>query len=171
MSISAANVAPNFLLRPSITAQELRELQEPVVLFEYEGRDSDGASFFAYTVAGWLNGRNIATAQGGATVGGQVIIINADNRESADAMAADGLGTTINALDQDELDTRDAQAALSRLTSVGERERLEQAIRPDKNESFVKDADAIQKLRGDDLILTAGRVGVPGIKSVFPSLH
>lgn len=171
MTIAAANVAPNFLLRPSITAEELRRLQEPVALFEHEGRDSDGQRFFVYTVAGWLDGQNIATAQGGCTVGGQVIIINADSREQADFIAADGLGTTLNALDEDINHTREAERALDRLESVGEQERLNQAIRPDKNESFVADADRIQKLRGDDVILTAGRVGVPSIKSVFPSLH
>lgn len=172
MSIEAANLAPNFLTRRSITAEELRRLQEPVVLFEYEGCDSDGASFYAYTVAGWLNGQNIATAQGGCTVGGQVIIINADSREMANAIAADGLGTTINALDEDEKNTDEARRALDRLSSVGERERLEQAMRADKNESFMADADAIQKLRGDDIILTAGRVASPdGLKSIFPSLH
>jgi len=171
MSIAAANVAPNFLLRPSITAEELKRLQDPVALFEYDGRDSDGAPYFVYTVAGWLDGMNIATFQGGATVGGQVIIINADTREQADFLAADGLGATLNALDKDEQNTRDAHKALERLSSVGEQERLNQAIRPDKNESFVDDAESIQKLRGDDVILTAGRVGVPSIKSVFPSLH
>lgn len=171
MSYAAANIAPNFLLRPSITAEELRRLQEPVALYEFDGKDSDGALYFVYTVAGWLDGVNIATAQGGATVGGQVIVINADSREQADFLAADGLGTTLNALDQDEKHTEEAHKALGRLRSVGEQERLNQAIRPDKNESFVEDADRIQKLRGDDIILTAGRVGVPSIKSVFPSLH
>ena len=169
--ISAANVAPNFLIRRSITAAELQELQEPAAIFEYEGRDSDGAPYFAYTVAGWLYGKNIATAQGGCTVGGQVIVINADSREQADHMAADGLGTTINALDQDDANTEEAQKALKRLTSVGEQERLDQAIRTDKTESFVKDATAIQKLRGDDIVLTAS-IGTPrGLKNLFPGLH
>jgi hypothetical protein len=171
MSISAANVVPNFLLRGSITAEELRQLQEPVALFEYEGRDSDGRPFFVYTVAGWLNGQNIATAQGGCTVGGQVIVIPMETREEADQMVADGLATTLNALDKDEEDTRDAVKSLERLRSVGEQERFDQAIRPDKNEDFMNDAEAIQKLRGDDIILTAGRVAVPGIKNVFPALH
>lgn len=172
MSISAANIAPNFLIRLSITAEELQELQEPAVIFEYAGSDSDGEPYFVYTVAGWLHGQNIATEQGGCTVGGQVIIINARNREDADAMAADGLGITCNGLDEEDRQAEEAQAALSRLRAVGAVERIRQAARGDKNERFVADAHAIQKLRGDDVVLAAGRMASPaGLKSMFPTLH
>ncbi len=172
MSIAAANVAPNFLIRRSLTADELLRLQEPVVLYEYDARDDDGVPFFVYTIAGWLDGRNIATSQGGCTMGGQVIIVNADSREQADHMAADGLGITINGFEQDARDTQASKDSLARLTSVGATERMNQAMRPDKNEDFVKDAAAIQKLRGDDIVLVAGRMASqPGLKNIFPSLH
>lgn len=172
MNISAANVAPNFLLRRSITAQELQELQEPAVIFEHVGTDSDGDLYFVYTVAGWLHGVNIATEQGGCTVGGQVIIINARNREEADIMAADGLGITINGMDEEDRQIDQARAALSRLRTVGAVERIRQAARQDKNEQFVADSSAIEKLRGDDVVLAAGRMASPaGLKNIFPTLH
>lgn len=172
MSISAANIAPNFLLRRSITAQDLQRLQEPAVIFEHAGTDDDGEPYFVYTVAGWLNGQNIATEQGGCTVGGQVIIINARSREDADAMAADGLEITMNGMDEEDRQIDSAMAALGRLRTVGAVERIRQAARGDKNEQFVADADAIGKLRGDDVVLAAGRVASPsGLKNIFPSLH
>jgi aspartate 1-decarboxylase len=77
MSIAAENIAPAFHTRRSINAADLKRLQDPAVIFEGERADSDGERFYTYTVAGWLDGQNIASMQGGATVGGDVIVIHA----------------------------------------------------------------------------------------------
>lgn len=158
MSIPADSVLPAFHLRRSITAQELRRLQEPVVIFEAERSDSDGVTHYLYTVAGWLDGANIATMQGGATVGGDVIVIHADSREQADAMAGIGLADTIDALNREEEATLDALAAQARLDSVNPVRRLELATAAEKNPEFVADSQAIRSLRGDDILLAAGGV-------------
>lgn len=88
----------NFGLRRSITMDTLLRLQEPAVLCEGELYDSDGVKSYVYTVAGWLDGRNIATHAGGCTVEGEVIIIHGKDRKEADALAAEGLGDTISML-------------------------------------------------------------------------
>lgn len=156
MSISASNVAPDFIARRQITAQDLRRLDEPAVIFEYHGIDSDEAHFYVYTIAGYLDGENIATIQGGATVGGDVIVIHADNRESADALACLGLEETINAMDAEEDKHLDALAAQARLASVSPMERLEQSMKAEKNPDFVDDIDKVRTLVGDDIVLATG---------------
>jgi hypothetical protein len=158
MSIAADNLAPAFHLRRSIHAQDLRRLQEPAVIFEGERTDSDGARFYMYTVAGWLDGENVATMQGGATVGGDVILIAADTRDSADLMAGMGLQDTIDALNREEEATLDALAAKARLESVNPIRRMDLATASEKNPEFVADSLAIRKLRGDDIVLAAGGV-------------
>ena len=103
MSIAAANVAPDFLRRRSISAQDLRRLQEPAVIHEGKFHDADGAPFHVYTIAGWLDGENIFDPlQGGATVGGEAIVIPVDEREMADAIAGQGLADTIDSLNGEE---------------------------------------------------------------------
>lgn len=161
MSISAADVLPAFHLRRNIVAEDLRHLQEPAVIFEAEREDSDGARHFIYTVAGFLNGENVFTPfQGGATVGGEVIVINADTREEADAIASLGLQETIDALNREEEAYIDAVAAQARLDSVGAIRRLDLATAQggEKSPEFVADSEAIRKLRGDDIVLTVGGV-------------
>jgi hypothetical protein len=160
MSIAAANVAPSFIFRRSIDADDLKRLQEPAVIFEHHGIDDDGASFFVYTVAGWIDGENIATQQGGATVGGDVIVIHADDRPSADLMAGLGLEDTINALHRETDQMVDAAVALERLRQVGPIERINQAIKPagDMSDAFVHDTAKARRLVGDDIVLAAGRV-------------
>lgn len=159
MSIAASNVAPDFAQRRRIVAEDLRRLADPVVIFEHAGVDSDAQKFFVYTVAGWLDGANIATMQGGATVAGEVIVIHADDRATADDMAAAGLGDTINALDSEEKLYQEAHAAHARLASIGAVERINQATKPaaDMSDAFVEDAAKIRPLIGDDVILTTGR--------------
>lgn len=159
--IPAANVAPDFSFRRKLSTEELRRLDEPVVLFEHEGFDDDGAHFFVYTVAGFLDGANVATVQGGCTVGGDLIIINADDRETADAMAAMGLHDTILLLDQEDEQIVEAAASLARLESVSPITRLEKATAApaDRSDEFEHDMQAIRKLRGDDIVLAAGAVG------------
>lgn len=156
MSIAADNVVPAFHLRRSITAQELRRLQEPAVIFECQRQDSDGVPFYVYTVAGWLDGQNIATMQGGATIGGDTILVHADSRDQADAIAGLGLQDTIDALNREEEAHLDALAAQARLASVNPIRRLELATATEKNPEFVADSEAIRKLRGDDIVLAAG---------------
>jgi hypothetical protein len=158
MSIAAANVAPSFHLRRSIVAEDLKRLQEPAVIHEGEFRDSDGETFHVYTVAGWLDGQNIATIQGGATVGGDAIVIPVADRDMADAIAGQGLQDTIDALHGEEAAYIDALAARARLESVNPIRRLELATAQDKNPGFVADSEAIRKLRGDDIVAAAGVV-------------
>jgi hypothetical protein len=158
MSIAADTVAPAFHLRRSIAAADLKRLQEPAVIFEGERSDSDGEHFFTYTVAGWLDGQNIATIQGGATVGGDVIVIHAPDRDNADLMAGMGLQDTIDSLNREEEAHIDALAAKARLESVNPIRRLDLATATEKNPEFVSDSEAIRKLRGDDIVLAAGGV-------------
>lgn len=156
MSIAAANVTPNFNLRRRIVAEDLLRLVEPAVIFEYQGLDSDNEHFFVYTVAGWLDGQNIATIHGGATIGGDVIVIIADSREQADLMAGLGLEDTINGLHGEEAMIDDAMAAQARLASVGTLDRMDLAIDAKNHPAYVEDAEKIRSLRGDDIILTTG---------------
>lgn len=156
MTISAANVAPDFSQRRKIHADELRELQEPAVIFEHEGLDSDGVRFFVYTVAGWLNGQNIATMQGGCTVGGECIIINAERREDADDMACMGLQDTIDALNREDEMIVEAMVARERLNTVGTLDRMDLATKPEKNPEFIEDMAKARTLVGDDIVLTTG---------------
>jgi hypothetical protein len=158
MTIAAANVAPNFALRREIDLAELRRLEEPAVIHEGKFYDADGEPFHVYTVAGWLDGMNVATIQGGATVGGETIVIPLDDRLAADDMACNGLQETIEALNRDEANTLDALAAQARLASVTAKRRTELAMAKDKNPEFVADTLAIRPLRGDDIVLAAGGV-------------
>lgn len=156
--ISAADVLPNFLLRRKITADDLKRLVDPVVIFEHHGLDDDGTPFYVYTVAGYLDGENIATMLGGATVGGDVIVINALDRASADYMACLGLEDTINALAVEDDRLIDALAAQARLKTVGALDRLELAMLPDsqKPDAFIEDSAKLRPLVGDDIVLATG---------------
>lgn len=156
MTIAASNMFPDLSQRRKIHANELRELQEPAVIFEHAGVDSDGARFFVYTVAGWLNGENIATFQGGATVGGDCIIINAEKREDADAMACLGLMDTIDHLNSEDAMMIDAMVARDRLNSVGALDRMDLATKSEKNPDFIEDMTKARTLVGDDIVLTTG---------------
>lgn len=160
MSIEAANVAPDFSFRRKLLPDELKRLQEPAVIFEHEGFDSDGVKFFAYTVAGWLDGENVATIQGGCTVGGDVILIHADDRETADQIACMGLFDTITLLGEEDNQIVEAAASLARLSSIGATDRLDLATAKPANRSdaFEQDMQNIRKLRGDDILLAAGGV-------------
>lgn len=84
--------------RRDIDLDDLLRIDDPVVLFEGELTDEDGEKVRLYTVAGWLDGRNIATQEGGCLIGGQCIIISAKTRAEADVLAAEGLGDTIRML-------------------------------------------------------------------------
>lgn len=158
--IEAANVAPNFATRRSILASDLKNLQEPAVIYEGMHLDDDGVPVFMYTVAGWLNGQNVATMQGGCTVGGDVILIHARDRAEADMIAGLGLQDTIDALNNEESHILDALAAQARIASLRPIERLNLATKPaaEKNPEFVEDASKLRQLAGDDIVLTVGGV-------------
>lgn len=158
--IAAANVVPDLGLRRSITAESLTRLQEPALIFEYVHTDSDGVNAYVYTVAGWLNGRNIATREGGCVVGGEAIIVHADTRDAADAMAGMGLLDTIQALHDEARRYADANDALRRLHEVSAVRRLELALATpaNKSDAFVEDSEAVRPLVGDDIVLTVGKV-------------
>lgn len=155
--MDSASIFPDFSFRRSITADELRHISEPVPIFEHEWRDDDGEKCFAYTVAGWLNGQNIATIQGGCTIGGEVAVVHADSREEADAIACFALADTIRALEGEEAMYQEAHAAHARLGSVSPIKRLDLATASaaDTSDEFVEDVRKIRVLRGDDILLTA----------------
>lgn len=158
MNPNAATLVPDFSFRQRIVADDLRRLQEPCVVFEHFQRDSDGEPCYWYTVGGWLDGKPIGGMDGGATVGGDAIVVHAANREDADAIAHFGLLDTISALHSEERIYQEANAALARLSAVGPVRRMELATAApaDKSDAFVEDAKAVERLRGDDLVLTVG---------------
>lgn len=155
MSLAAANVVPTFHLRRKLVADDLLRLDEPAVLFEHHGHDSDGVPFYVYSVAGILDGERL---EDGCTIGGEVVLINADTREEADAIACMGLQDTIDALSREQDQLLDAAAALGRLGQVGHLGRMEAAMKPtsDMSDAFVRDQAAIRPLIGDDIVLTTG---------------
>lgn len=158
MTISAANTVPVFHHRQQLVTDDLMRLQQPCVIFEHHGTDSDGVDFYVYTVGGWLDG---APLQDGCTVRGEVILVNASSRDEADLMAGMGLEDTINALHGEAQAYIDAHAALARLQSVSPLERLDLATKPDsdRSEAFEADTAAIRPLIGDDVMLTVGNQG------------
>lgn len=158
--IEAANTHPAYHLRARMAAEDLRRLVDPCVIFEHSWIDSDGEKCWAYTVGGLIDGKPVGDIQGGSTVGGEVIIVHADDRGQADAIAALGLHDTINALDTEAGAYIDAEAAKARLAAVGPLVRLEKATAApaDRSDEFERDTAAIRKLRGDDISLTVGGV-------------
>jgi len=155
MQIESARVLPAFHHRRSLVAEDLKRLDDPVVLFECEHIDSDGVAAYIYTVSGTLDGVRL---QDGCTVRGEIMLIHAENREEADAIACMGLMDTITALESEEERYIDAEAALARLSTVGATDRIDLAINPERSESFESDMAAVRALAGDDVILAAGRV-------------
>jgi len=94
--LEAASIAPNFDSRRSLTPAELCRLDDPAAIFEYEHVDSNGEVAYIYTVAGWLDGDNVIDVQGGCTIGGDVMIVHADNRAAADDVVCVALEQTID---------------------------------------------------------------------------
>lgn len=94
---------PDFSSRRELSLEELARLDEPAVIFEHFHVDEDGAHAYLYTVAGYLDGRNVAVEPdgsfaGGCTVAGDVIVVHAPDRSAADEMATQGLQDTIDAV-------------------------------------------------------------------------
>ena len=100
MTYAASNMAPDFSVRRSLTMDELVRLDDPAVIFEHFHIDEDGAHAYVYTIAGRLNGQEVAAVLPGrvegCTVGEDVIIVHAADREEADDKAVLGLEDTIN---------------------------------------------------------------------------
>ena len=159
MMIEAATARPSFGHRPKITADQLRHVVEPCVIFEADFLDSDGERVYAYSIGGIFEGRPLGGFDGGVTVGGEVILISgAPSRAAADWMAGAGLQDTIDGLRHEESDYQDAHAALARLSQVSPAVRIDKATASpaDKSDAFERDAEAIRKLRGDDIVLAGG---------------
>jgi hypothetical protein len=153
--IPTANLVPNFAYRRSITAQELRRVDDVCVILEHHGYDSDGVDYYLFTVGGVLDGLPLAE---GVLVGGETMLVHADSPEMAKQLASDGLMTTLQALDGEAAQTKRALEAQARLASVGALERIDQAIKApaDRSDAFVEDAHAVRPLIGDDIILASG---------------
>lgn len=160
MSIQAADCHPAYHLRRRITAADLPRLDSPCVVFEHQWLDSDGVRCWAYTVGGLIDGQPVGDHQGGATVGGEVIVVHADSRAEADAIAVMGLQDSIEAAAGEAAAYIEAEAAKARLASVGPVRRMELAAAApaDRSDEFAKDAQAVERLRGDDIVLTVGGV-------------
>jgi hypothetical protein len=94
--LPAALMAPDFDARRSLTPAELVRLDEPAAIFEHLHVDSQGERAYIYTVAGWLDGANVITHQGGCTIGGDVMIVHAEDRDEADQLACLALDDTIS---------------------------------------------------------------------------
>lgn len=155
--IPTANLVPNFAYRRSITTDELRRVDEACVIFEHHGFDSDGVDYYLFTVGGVLDGVPLPE---GVVVGGDAILIHADNLDMAKQLACDGLMTTLQALDGEEAQRKQALAAQARLASVGAIERIDQATRRggDRSDAFVADTNAVRPLIGDDIVLAGGGI-------------
>jgi hypothetical protein len=102
---------PNLDTRRELTLDELCRMEEPVVIHEGEFIDSDKQPYHLYTIAGKLDGQEVAGNDGfsilGCTVAGDAIIISgAKSRAEADDWAVSGLDDTIRAhkaqLDKDK---------------------------------------------------------------------
>jgi hypothetical protein len=151
-------IRPDFTSRPSIPAADLRHVADPCVIFECLWLDDDAEKCWSYTVGGFLNGAPLGGIGGGVVIGGEAIIVHAETREEADAIAAAGLETTLEALASEEAAYIEANAALARLASVAPTRRVDLATAApaDKSDEFEADTAAIRKLRGDDITLTVG---------------
>jgi hypothetical protein len=92
---------PDFGSRRSISLEELARMDEPTPIFEHFHVDTDGAHAYVFTVAGKLDGREVAQVDHGlrqvygCTIGGDVIVIHAPDKEAAGEIAANGLQETV----------------------------------------------------------------------------
>lgn len=135
--------APDLSQRRELSLAELCKLDDPAVIFEYQVARTDAPTQWVYTVAGWLDGVNVATQQGGCTVGGDSIAVFAETREQADELACAGLDSTISAINAEVAQQAQGAMAAARLSAVGGMERLNQALRGD-NPEFKRDMALLQ---------------------------
>ncbi len=141
-------IRPDFSSRNDISIEDLARVDEPAVIREFTGFDSDGVRFFVFSVAGWLDGTNVATAEGGCKVGGEMIVITATTQNDADEMASLGLQDTIDAIRAEKAREGAALEALARLETVGLAERLRLAIKAptERNDAFEADTASMRTL-------------------------
>jgi hypothetical protein len=141
-------IRPDFSDRNDISIEDLIRVDEPALIREFAGLDSDGVRFFVFSVGGWLDGENVATREGGCTVGGDMIVITADTQAAADEMASLGLQDTIDAIRAEKVIEASALDALARMETVGLAERLRLAMRAptQRNEAFEADSALVRTL-------------------------
>lgn len=101
---------PNLDTRRELTLDELVRMEDPCVILEGEFFDSNNERYFLYTVAGMLDGAEVAPNDGfsilGCTIAGDAIIISGvKSKGEAHELAVHGLDTTIEAYRQ-ELDKK-----------------------------------------------------------------
>jgi hypothetical protein len=80
--------------REPISLDDLADLEDPVVLFEHQAKNSDGVMHYVYTLGGRIKGKEVA----GVTVGGDCVVVHGRNRMEADRLAVEGLEETITML-------------------------------------------------------------------------
>lgn len=112
---------PTLAERISIEAEDLLRLDDPCVIFEGEHRDSDGILAYVYTVGGLLNGEPVGGMYG-VLVGEQAIIVHADSRMAADALAGDGLLSTIDAMRDGQPRQQTRAGVLAGVSEIGRRQ-------------------------------------------------
>lgn len=111
---------PTLAERVSIEAEDLLRLDDPCVIFEGEHRDTDGITAYVYTVGGWIDGAPVGGSYG-VTVGGDAIIVHADSRAAADALAGDGLLSTIDAMRDGQPRQQTRAGVLAGVSEIGRR--------------------------------------------------
>lgn len=142
-SHATADIVPDLRQRRELSLDELARLDEPAVIFEYSIPRDDAPTQWVYTVAGWLGGVNVATRQGGCTVGGDSIAVFAETREAADAEACGGLDRTISLIKEEARIQAQGALARARMSAVGGMERLDQILRGD-NPEFKRDVELLR---------------------------
>jgi hypothetical protein len=89
---------------PSIEMTDLIRATDINVICEGEFRDSDGETFWVYTIAGELDGNRIEQLDHvrklilGATVAGDAMIIHGKDRQEADWIAINGVMDSIDTM-------------------------------------------------------------------------
>ena len=116
--MSARVFYPALSDRQSITVDQLVRLDDPCVIFEGTHVDSDNVVGYIYTVGGYLNGAAVGGAFG-VLVGDDAIIVHAESRGAADAMASDGLLATIDAIRNDRTAERSPGGIITSVDSIG----------------------------------------------------
>jgi hypothetical protein len=150
--LTAAEVAPSFHMRQRLVAEDLPRLDEPCVIFEHHGRDSDGASFFVYTIGGYLDGRPLLTAAPWAVTSSSSTPTVARTRTPWPRSACRTRSTPCAARTTGSRTPPRRWAGWDRSPIA----RMEAATKPasDISDDFVRDSALIRPLIGDDIVLT-----------------
>lgn len=135
---TALTAPPDLTERRQIDLKDLTRLDEPVVIFEGNRQREGEPICWIYTIAGWLDGMNVATKEGGCTVGGDAIAVFAETRAEADFLAVSGMDSTIDLVRQQAAREVAALHSAARLAAAGPLGRLNLAMSGD-NPEFHKD--------------------------------